>query len=134
MTIDKMLEQFKSVEELQAYCNSQFKTIVELSRKLNDLHDENVHLKKLMDDAMPMVGDAAARKDLYLDVTDGEAICRMQLKLLRDVSLERELTLEEAKKTEIYSKVLDGPKKPSKNEAPPSRISDEDLLKALEKM
>ncbi len=134
MTIDKMLEQFKTVEELQAYCNSQFKTIVELSRKVNDLHDENVHLKKIMDDSIPVVGDAALRKDLYLDVSDGEAICRMQLKLLRDISLERELTKEEAQKVEIYAKVLDGPKKPGKAEAPSARVSDEDLLKALEKM
>ena len=49
MSIDKMMSEYKSVVELQAYADAQFKTIQELSKKNKRLEEENIELKKTVD-------------------------------------------------------------------------------------
>lgn len=117
--------------ELQAYSNAQTKTIVELSRKLNEKDQEILHLKKLLEGSTPLIRE---KKDLTkFESNDQEYICRIEINKLRDISIERELTLEECKKLDIYSKILkDLLNAPKTIEVKSRNLSDAELLAGLE--
>jgi len=108
MSLDLMLNEAKDFAELRAFSEAQQKTIVKLSKKNKELEEEIAHLKKLLESTTPVIAvdnTPAFQADKFL-TTDQEAICRMQLNKLKEVSYERELTLEEAKRVEIFSKIL----------------------------
>lgn len=108
MSLDLMLNEAKDLAELRAFSEAQQKTIVKLSKKNKDLEEEVTHLKKLLESSAPVIASdniPVIQTDKFL-TSDQEAICRMQLNKLKEVSYERELTLEEAKRVEIFSKIL----------------------------
>jgi hypothetical protein len=108
MNIEEITKNFKDRADLVKFAESQYELIVKLSKDINKLEEEKLVLKRQID-TQGIVTNKTDLKDLEskLAVTsDAESICLMQLKLLRDKSLEGELTLEECKKTEIYTKVL----------------------------
>lgn len=92
------------VRKLQAYSNAQTNTIIELSRKLKEAQDEVSHLKKLLEGSVPLIKPEGS---IITDkANDQEYICRTEINKLREISRDRELTLEECKKLDIYSKIL----------------------------
>ena len=103
--IDKMIEKFKSEAELKIYCNIQFKTITKLNKSVREKDEEITHLKELFAKSTPLLSNDSG---ILTETTDEEQICRTQLRRLRDVSMTRELTLEESKKAEIFVKLLKG--------------------------
>lgn len=108
MSLDLMLNEAKDLAELRAFSEAQQKTIVKLSKKNKELEEEISHLKKLLESSVPVIASDNApviQADKFL-TSDQEAICRMQLNKLKEVSYDRELTLEEAKRVEIFSKIL----------------------------
>lgn len=106
-TIDKMAQQFKSISELQMYCDAQYQTIINLTKRINDLEAQKIHLEKLLSESTPIVKENASEIQLLAEGTDQETICRIQLKKLRDKSMNgEELTLEETKRVEIYTKLI----------------------------
>jgi small-conductance mechanosensitive channel len=139
-SIDKLAEQYTETEsESKAYVKAQQSTIIsqtkninelrkkleELSRQCETLTIENTKLKAL-----------APSSSLDVSIPDEESICLVQLALLNNMSMQRELTLEETKKTEIYSKILISirAKKPEKEENSISNLSNEDLIAAMKAM
>ena len=94
MNINDVVAKFDSKEELEAYCKAQHNTIVDLTKKLEAL--------KLAPIApgQPVIINPKE----FLD--NEEVICMIQIHRLRELAESRELTLEEAKKLEIYNKVL----------------------------
>lgn len=108
MSLEKMLDEVKDLAELRVFSEAQQKTILKLSKKNKELEEEVAHLKKLLESQTslvqtdPSVGLPAEK---FL-TSDQEAICRMELNKLKQSSFERELTLEEAKRVDIYSKIL----------------------------
>lgn len=97
-------EKLREYSELKLYSDAQSKTIIELSKKLKVKEDETIHLKKLLEGSVPLIRE---KKDLIkFEANDQEYICRTEINKLRDISMERELTLEECKKLDIYSKIL----------------------------
>ncbi|NBW58363.1 hypothetical protein EBR43_11425 [bacterium] len=109
MSLEKMLDEAKDLAELRVFSEAQQKTIVKLSKKNKELEDEISHLKKLLETTAPIISNNEAVPSVSADkflTTDQEAICRMQLNRLKEVSYERELTLEEAKRVEIFSKII----------------------------
>jgi len=127
--IDKMLEQFKELPELQAFARAQQKTITELTKKNKAQDDEIKHLKKLLEGAVPVIQE----KPIDFGANDEEAIAREQLFLLKKMSNERELNYEETKRVEIYSKILMAlkDKQPKTIEVKSRQLSDSELLNAL---
>lgn len=130
-TIDKMAERYKSIEELRAYCNAQYKTIQKLSKKIAELEKDNEKLKNGIDPDK----EGEIRYQAPEGMSDQEAICVLELSKLHLSSQQRELTLEECKKVDTYVKTLttirnENVKSPSKT----TNISTEDLLKGLELM
>lgn len=87
--------------------------IAELQKELSEAKKERDELRKIVGNMDITVFSNNNKPDL--NVTDEESICRIQLKILNQISLNRELTLEETKKVSEYSKILnmlqDKPKK-----------------------
>ena len=132
MSQDNILKQFSTMEELQKYCNSQYELIIDLSKKINKLEDERDHLKKLLDEQKhPIIPQSNSKIDVFSHVTDEEITCRMQLRMLKDISNERELTLEETKRFEIFTKVLMGIKSKEDKKPQLADMKEEDLLAML---
>jgi hypothetical protein len=108
-TLDKLAEVYASDEDdAKAYQKAQASVVVNLTRQNNELRKkieefsgqlekltiENTRLKALGNGTEIEKGN------------DAEQICLIQLALLNNYSMQRELTLEECKKSEIYTKTL----------------------------
>lgn len=126
--IDKMAEQFKDFSELQAYCDAQYTTIVNLNKEINKLKDMNSSLERSVQ-LLPKEPSGIVQFP-SLSLSDEEEICISQLKILNDISKRGQLTLEEAKKVEIYTKILMGLRCKGKDvEGSFKKVSTEELLK-----
>jgi len=132
--IDKMIEQYKDVTSLQKYANAQYKTILSLTRKIKLLEQENIELKDLLEKATPVLEEDKKNFLIYQDngESDEEIISRVQLARLKEISLDRELTLEETKRVEIFNKILASKNNSKSNSEKTQKMNNEDLLKMLE--
>jgi len=108
MSLESMLNETKDLAELKVFSEAQQKTIVKLSKKNKELEEEVAHLKKLLEASVPIIqtSDTPSISAEKFLTSDQETICRMQLNRLKEVSYDRELTLEEAKRVEIFSKII----------------------------
>jgi hypothetical protein len=132
-SIDNMLGQFKEVGEITAYAQAQYQTILSLSKKITELEEKNTSLEAQLLNTSPINKNPDEESKLIISDTDEETICRIELKKLRDRSISGiELTLEETKRVEIYTKLLlaiSEKKKKSENIANP--IDDSKLMELL---
>lgn len=126
---DKMIAQFSNLEDLSAFAKAQQKTLLELTKKNKVLEDETKHLKKLLEGTVPVINP---NPKTSFSTNDEESIAREQLFLLKQKSTNEELTYEETKKVEIYSKILNTLKTNHKTiDANSKDISTTDVLKLL---
>ena len=136
INVDKMAANFTTVEELQSYSQAQYKTIVDLNKKLKRSEAELEILREKLETLSTQQNNSEAlNKDKGIfDITDEETVCLTQLALLRNLSLNRELTTEEAKKFEIFHKVINTirNKKPNK-ENNLSELSTDELVRLIDK-
>lgn len=136
INVDKMAESFTTLEELKSYSNAQYKTIVDLNKKLKRAEAELDILREKLETISVQQNneDALKKTDGIFDITDEETVCLTQLALLRNLSLQRELTTEEAKKFEIFHKVINTIRnKKTDNKTSLSELSTEDLVKLIDK-
>ena len=125
MNIKDVSDQFSELVELQAYSNAQTKTIIDLTKKLKAAEDEVKHLKLLLDKSVPMLQPEGLKNS----ATDEETIARQQLYYLKLKSEKDELTLEEAKRVEIYTRMLTQiNNSPKSLDAKAKNLKTEDLL------
>jgi len=124
------VEKVKEYAELDAYSKAQTKTIIDLSKKLNEKDKEIQHLKKLLEGSVPLIKEP---KDLInFEANDQEYICRTEILKLKEISRERELTLEETKKLDIFCKILkDITNAPKTIEVKSRKMSNEELMAAV---
>jgi hypothetical protein len=129
--IKNMSDSLEKMAELQAFCAAQTRQILDLNRKVNTLEKEAAIMQKRL-----ASGEIEARKQedsVKADITDEQAICEMQLSILKDRSLEGELTMEESKKVEIFAKLLFNMRNPGKKELEIAKNADtRELLKLVE--
>jgi hypothetical protein len=104
VSFDKIVGQIKDMAELQAYADAQYKTIVDLNKKINELKDKNQSLEQVVSALPAKAPNVVEFPSLHISAE--EEICLKQLELLRQSSNLGSLTLEEARKVEIYSKIL----------------------------
>jgi len=127
-SINDLTKNFKNFAELKAYSDAQYRTILELTKKINAIEKENADLKRTVASA-----NLEAKKtedgQLRESIAHEQAICEMQLSILRDRSLEGELTLEETKKVEIFTKLLQILKDPSKKKE--EKVKEMDISQLL---
>jgi dsDNA-binding SOS-regulon protein len=132
MSIESLFKGLKDDVELRAFAEAQYQTILELSKKIQKIEEENSHLKQLLENSTPVLEEQ--KKELLgynLDASNEEIISTIQLNKLKQISYDRELTLEETKKVEIYSKILANVKTKPKEEAKPDALSTEDLIRLM---
>ena len=92
----------KSTEELQEFIEAQQKVLMQLNKKLQKLESENIQLKIQLDRTPQVTTD---KKNIFT-TSDEESIAREQLYLLHQVSMTRELSYEECKKVDTFTKLL----------------------------
>jgi len=132
-TIDKMAIQFTEMSELKAYANAQYKTIIELNKKVNKLQEENNSLMNLMQSGIKK--EASGIVEVKSFMSPEEEICFTQLNRLNVISNSRELNLEESKRVEVFAKLLlsmKGDVKTINSEA--KKLDTKELLKLVENM
>lgn len=104
---NKILDSFSNTEDLKEYASSQYKTIITQSRKINDLEKKVESLEHKLAEAEKK---AAVSSALSIQQDEGssdtETICVIQVAMLKGLAMNRELTLEECKKLEAYTKVM----------------------------
>ena len=133
-SMDKMLEQFKDMSSLQKYAEAQYKTILSLSRRVKVLEEENVELKDLLEKSTPLVNEDKKNFVTYQveASSDEEMIAKVQLARMKEISMDRELTLEEAKRVEIFTKILANKGSNSSIAIQTQKMNSDDLLKMLD--
>lgn len=132
MSFEGMISEYKDYTQLRVFAESQFRTIVELSKKIQELEEKNAELERLLEQTNPLEISANV-SSLNLNVSDEEFICRTQLRMLKELSARSELTKEEAQKVEIYSGILQSLNKKANEETVTAEILDpKALLAALE--
>lgn len=133
-SIDKMLEQIKDFASLQKYAEAQYKTILSLSRKVKVLEEQNVELKDLLEKSTPVLNEEKKNFVAYQveASSDEEMIAKVQLARIKEISMDRELTLEEAKRVEIFTKILNTKGSSSPIMLQTQKMDSEDLLKMLD--
>jgi hypothetical protein len=132
--MDKMLEQFKDMSSLQKYAEAQYKTILSLSRRVKVLEEENVELKDLLEKSTPLLNEEKKNFVSYQveASSDEEMIAKVQLARMKEISMDRELTLEEAKRVEIFTKILANKGSNSSIAIQTQKMNSDDLLKMLD--
>lgn len=124
--INEMIENFKDFAELKVYSEAQYTTIVQLSKKIQDLEIERNNLKSILEQSTPLLQVNTDPK-----IKDEETICVRQLQILNNESKNRELTYEECKKVEIYTKILVSLRNKDKNKENDAGKKDTDELLRL---
>lgn len=131
MKIEDIADQFREYADLQRFAESQLRLINSLSRQVVELEQERNHLKTLLENNIPLI-EVPDEKTLS-ESSDSETICKVQLNFLKKASLDRELTLEETKKVETYTKILQSFRvKKDKEKDAAKELNDADLLSLAE--
>lgn len=123
--LTNIIDQLDDLDKLKAYAKAQFSTIIELNKKLQRVEEELRNLKYNTENNVTLP------QPNYEGLSDEEIICNIQLDIIKKKSLNgEELALDDAKRVETYTKILNNRK--IKASAPESKLSDEDLLKIVE--
>lgn len=118
----------ENIEDIKKYAEAQFSVITNLNKQIEQLKNEKKHLEELLkQSSLPSVSEKTS------DEAEEITICKVQLKLLNGISKDRELTIEECRKVDIYAKILlqsnDSSKKKRSNI---DKLSTEELLKLVD--
>lgn len=136
MNIDQLVKDFKTMEEMKVFCQSQFKQIISLNNKIRDLEEKlkNANTSSKEINNLPEKSSSnlpANSSQTFLVEDDAKTISQVQLKIIKEQAFERELTLEEAKRVEIFNKILTSEGKSDKDKpikANAKVLDDKDLL------
>lgn len=118
--------------DLQQYSDAQFKTIVELQKKIAELESQNNSLKSMLASNLPSL--ELPTTDLSLGISNEQLICETQMLMLKEAAVMRPLSMEETKKFQIFSEVLEKVKEraPEEAQARIAKVADVELLKIVE--
>lgn len=130
---NKILDTFDNADDLKEYASSQYKTIIAQSKKISELERklESAELKLATAEQKVAVSSALS-VDQPEGQSDTEVACVVQIAMLKGLAMNRELTLEEVKKLEIFAKTMQMLKGKSTGEdkkvAGGSKLTTEQLL------
>ena len=119
------------MDELKAYSNAQYKTILKLTKRISELEQE---LEKIHESGYSKAADntPVVIPDLSV-ISDEEAICLIELNRLKNRSMREELTAEECKKVETYVRTMLSIREKKAKEPPKTKAMDTaELLKAMD--
>ena len=134
MNIDNLIKDFQTYEELKIFCESQFRQVLNLSKKIKELEEKNKELSKTQkeNNNLAPISPASLVSSSIIIQDDAKTISQVQLRVLKDKAFEGELTLEEAKRVEIYNKILNQvDDKPKTLKADARTLDEADLLQLI---
>jgi len=132
--VSSLFGKFKNSKELKEYADKLFQVTKRLQEDCEQLRAENLHLKSLLDAAVPKL-PATNKPSNIVEITPEVAIAELELSKLHQISLERRLSPDEAKLYDIYSRNLIASKKkprPKKVDNEVVELTDADLLEVIE--
>jgi len=97
-TLRKEFEQKTKAKDLKEFAQAQHQLIEKLNNELSVAREKNSHLEMMLKDL--------AQNIRVTQVSPEEMVCVEQINLLRQKSASRDLTLEEAKKLDIFVRNL----------------------------
>jgi len=121
------------MEEIQIFCGAQMKQIQSLNKRISELQEKlsaaekaKKEVTKNASSTLPIASDLSV-------LEDAKTISQIQLNMLKEMSFERELTTDEAKRVELYNKILkdDSTTKDKALKATVEVIKDADLLRLV---
>lgn len=139
-SIDKLAEQYTGTEsEAEAYQKAQSATIISQTKEINQLRKDKEKLEKELEKlTIENVQFKALNpsQQSQFEITDQETICVVQIALLKNLAMQRELSLEECRKTEIYVKVLKEihARKPNGDETNMNKLSNAELIALMDEV
>lgn len=129
ISISTLAGEFKTITELQEYCDAQYTALNKAMERVKQLEDEIAHLKTLLEGSTEVIME----KKPELEVSPEQAICEIQIQKLQNDAKQRQLTLEETKRLDLLIKNLylakGQPTQITKNNINPAGYSDIDLMK-----
>jgi|ERR1035437_41908 hypothetical protein len=129
--IEDLFGKFENDQEKLDFMSAQFATITSLNKQLEQIKAEKLQLERLLKEATPVLAILPIKDGD--DLSTEQKICKEQLKLLKLDSEVRALTLEECRKVETYSKILQATKDPNKKQkSSVDNLPIADLLKLVE--
>lgn len=128
--ISKTILQYKELSQLQEFAEAQNTTILQLSKKIQNLESKLKHSEELLKTSVPIIGSLPEITQIASD--DSEYICLVEIAKLKSFTKERELTLEESRRFDTYYKILNNIKSKPVKEKEVEKLSDGDLLKLVE--
>lgn len=132
--ISKISEDFKELMKLQLENKAQFTVIANLTKSNEELKQKIKHLESMLDKTIPMLSTNTSLSNVPDIDGDSEIIIsKLEIEKLRQKSTLELLTYEDARKLELYSKILNNFRnKPRTLEVKAKGLSDQDLLMSLE--
>jgi len=132
MDISKLIENYTSVDELKIFCAAQAKQIQTLNKKIKEMEDEVAKAKKASKELVKTQGNLTVPGQFTV-LDDAKTIAQIQLNLLKEKSFEQELDSDEAKRVELYNRILkDEVAKKDPVKATVEITKSEDLLKLVD--
>lgn len=128
------IELKKRIKDLEKTNKAQYKTIQTLIADSREKDERITHLEGLLKTGLPVLTEKSVGP-LFSSASTEEEICEMQIRWLKQVASQRDLTLEEARKFEIYAKVKKMAKEDAVIEVRASNVSsmsEEKLLQIAE--
>ncbi len=112
-----------NINELEQ--QAQYEVIAKLQTKVQKLEEENSHLKLMVEGTTPVIQDLNPT-----GLSNERLICEVQIAVLKQRAVVQELTMEEARKLQIYVDVLEKIKV-KKDDGVKADISEEQLLQLV---
>lgn len=95
----------KELAKLEKENRAAYKTIDKLIADNKKKEEEIDHLKKLLEDSVPvLVEDKKPQETISFNITPEETIAHSQLRRLEETAMKRDLTLEETRKYDLLVK------------------------------
>lgn len=128
--ISKISDDFKDLLQLKLENQAQFKIITNLTKSNDELKTQIKHLESMLDKTVPNIVPIENK----IQVNDPEVdISKMEIIKLRNKSLIEALTFEDAKRLEVFTKIINQSRNQNKPiEAVAKRLSNDELIKSLE--
>lgn len=132
LDINKLTEQFTTMEELRIFCNSQLKQIQTLNKRISELQEKLSSAEKVKKEITKNVSSTLPIASDFSILEDAKTISQIQLNLIKEMAFERELTTDEAKRVELYNRILkEDTSKDKALKATVEIIKDADLLRLV---
>jgi hypothetical protein len=129
--IPKSIAQYRDFKSLQEFAVAQNTTILQMSKKIQSLEQKLKHAEDILKSTVPNISSQMPGIKINAQ-EDSEYICIIEISKLKNITNERELTLEENRKFDTYYKILNNIKSKPSVEKEAEKLPTGKLLELIE--